>query len=80
MKVTYDQKVDALYIELKPGVYDRTKKVTDDILVDVNKNDKVIGVEILDASKNIGQINRRENQILWETLPSKSLPTGYIAR
>ena len=79
MKVTYDQKVDALYIELKPGAYDRTKKVTDDILVDVNKKGKVIGVEILDASRNIEQIDRPESQILWETLPSKPLPVGYIA-
>lgn len=80
MKVTYDQKVDALYIELKPGVCGRTEKVTDDILVDVNKKGKVIGIEILDASKNIGLVNQKESQILWETLPSKSLPAGYIAR
>ena len=79
MKVTYDQKVDALYIELKPGIYGRTKKVTDDILVDVNKKGRVIGVEILDASKNIGKIDSRENQILWETLPSKSLPADYLS-
>ena len=79
MKVTYDQKVDALYIELKPGAYDRTKKVTDDILVDVNKKGKVIGVEILDASINIGQIDNKKTQILWETLPSKPQPIHYSA-
>ena len=53
MKITYDKNVDALYIELKTGAYDRTKKVTGDILVDINKRGKILGIEILDASKNL---------------------------
>lgn len=77
MKITYDKKIDALYIELKTGVYDRTKKVTGDILVDINKRGKIIGIEILDASKNIGLVNQKESQVLWETLPSKSQPIHY---
>ncbi len=79
MKITYDKKVDALYIELKAGAYDRTKKVTGDILVDINKRGKILGIEILDASRNIGRIDDRESQILWETLPSKPQPIHYSA-
>jgi len=79
MKITYDKNVDALYIELKTGAYDRTKKVTGDILVDINKRGKILGIEILDASKNIGLVNRKESQILWETLPSKPQPIHYSA-
>lgn len=56
MKITYDKKVDAMYVELRTGRYDHTKKVTDSILVDVSKKGKVLGLEILDASKNIGTI------------------------
>lgn len=56
MKITYDKKVDAMYIKLRKGSYDHTKKVTDDILVDVTKKGEVLGLEILDASKNIGQV------------------------
>lgn len=56
MKITYDKKVDAMYIRLKKGRYDHTKKVTDDILVDVSKKGEVLGLEILDASKNIGRV------------------------
>ncbi len=56
MKITYDKKIDAMYIRLKKGRYDHTKKITDDILVDVSKKGKVLGLEILDASKNIGKI------------------------
>lgn len=56
MKITYDKKVDAMYIKLRKGRYDHSKKVTDDILVDVSKKGEVLGLEILDASKNIGKI------------------------
>ncbi len=56
MNITYDKKVDAMYIKLKKGSYDHTKKVTDDILVDVSKKGEVLGLEVLDASKNIGNM------------------------
>ena len=60
MKITYDKNVDAMYIKLRGGRYDHTKKVTDDILVDVSKKGEVLGLEILDASKNIGKIKKQE--------------------
>lgn len=56
MKITYDKKVDAMYIKLRTGSYDHSKKVTDDILVDVSKKGEVLGLEILDASRNIGKV------------------------
>lgn len=56
MKISYDPKVDAMYIAFKKGKYDRTKKVSDEILVDVSKNGDVLGIEILDAKKQLGDI------------------------
>lgn len=56
MKITYDKKVDAMYIRFKKGRYDHTKKVTDDVLVDVTAKGEVLGLEILDATHNIGAI------------------------
>lgn len=54
MKITYDKKVDAMYIELNDKmVHHKTRKITDDVLVDYSKDGKIIGVEVLDASKNI---------------------------
>ena len=47
MKITFDEKIDAMYITLRKGRYDHTKKVTDDILVDVTKKGEVLGLEIL---------------------------------
>lgn len=53
MKISYDNKVDALYINLAKGTYDVSKKITDAIIVDLTKDGKVLGIEILDASENI---------------------------
>ncbi|OGE05346.1 hypothetical protein A3I53_03495 [Candidatus Curtissbacteria bacterium RIFCSPLOWO2_02_FULL_40_13b] len=56
MKISYDPKVDAMYIRFRNGRYDHTKKITDEILVDVTKKGEVLGLEILDAKKQFGQI------------------------
>ncbi len=53
MKTKYDKKIDAVYIELGKGKYEVTRKISDAILVDEDKNGKVLGIEILDVSKNI---------------------------
>jgi len=53
MKITYDKSVDAMYIKLnEKSAYQSSKKITDDVLVDYSKDGKVVGVEILAASKN----------------------------
>ena len=53
MKIRYDKKVDAMYIKLAKGKYDSTRKISDVILVDEDKNGRVLGIEILDASINV---------------------------
>ena len=57
MKVKYDSKVDAIYIEFAKGKYDKTRKISDAILVDEDKKGKVLGIEILDATQNIEAFN-----------------------
>ena len=56
MKISYDKLTDAMYVSLKKGRYSHSKKVTDSILVDLSKKNEVIGLEILDASKNVGKV------------------------
>ncbi len=54
MRVTYDEKVDAMYIALedaKPKSVKQTIALNDDIIVDFGENKKIIGIEILSASK-----------------------------
>ena len=63
MKMQYDSKIDAVYIELAKGIYSNTRKVSDVILVDEDRKGKVLGIEILDAMKNIPAFNPQKISI-----------------
>lgn len=62
MKLKYDSKVDAMYIELAKGKYSRTRKISDAVLVDENSKGMVLGIEILDASKTIPSFNPQKTK------------------
>ena len=53
MNVRYDQKRDVMYIDMANGEYDRSKKISDSIVVDVAKDGTILGIEILDTTENI---------------------------
>ncbi len=51
MKISYDKEVDAAYIKLIEGEEQcRTLRLNDDIALNIGKGEKLIGIEILDAS------------------------------
>ena len=54
MHVFYNDKTDLLYIRFdnrKQNVSNR--RVSDDVVLDIGEAEKIIGIEILDASKHI---------------------------
>ena len=54
MQVSYNDKSDLLYIRLddrRQEVINR--RVSDDVVLDIGEGDKIIGIEILDASKHV---------------------------
>lgn len=53
MKITFDKKADAMYIYLQTKKVFKTKQVTDDTIVDMDKNGNVIGIELLFVSKRM---------------------------
>jgi uncharacterized protein YuzE len=53
MKVSYDEKVDALYINIASGKADGVIEVKEGINIDVSKDGKILGIELLDASENV---------------------------
>lgn len=57
MKVKYDKKEDAVWIEFAKGKYDKTRKVSDVIFVDEDSKGRILGIEVLDASRNIQDFN-----------------------
>jgi len=59
MQVLYDTKTDLLYLRLddrKQQVIN--KRLSEDIVLDLGEDDRIVGIEILDASKhlNLGQL------------------------
>jgi YD repeat-containing protein len=53
MKVTYDQEVDILNIELTDGVIDESDEDKPGVILDYDAEGNVVGIEILDASKRM---------------------------
>jgi uncharacterized protein YuzE len=54
MNIVYNDKTDLLYIRLDDRKQATiNKRVSDDIVLDVGENDKIIGIEILDASRHV---------------------------
>ncbi|MCL4267227.1 MAG: DUF2283 domain-containing protein [Anaerolineae bacterium] len=51
MQVTYNTKTDVLYIRLDNRQQNViNQRVNDDIVLDIGEEDKIVGIEILDAS------------------------------
>jgi len=71
MKIEYDREADALYIQFQPGNAKETVKIRDGIVVDIAKDGKIYGIEILDVSRRIppSQIERIDS----------NLPIGHSA-
>ena len=55
MKITYDPEADALYIYLQTEGTSvaETREVTEEIFVDLDEKENIIGVEILSVSQQI---------------------------
>jgi uncharacterized protein YuzE len=54
MNILYNDRTDLLYIRLDDRAQDvRNVRVSEDILLDLGENEKIIGIEILNASKHV---------------------------
>ncbi len=54
MQISYNTKTDLLYIRLddkKQQVIN--KRVSEDVVLDLGEKDRIVGIEILDASKQL---------------------------
>jgi uncharacterized protein YuzE len=68
VQILYNVKTDLLYIRLddqkQPVI---NKRVSEDIVLDIGEGDKIVGIEILDASQHL-------------SLESCLLPTSFLSR
>lgn len=59
MKVEYDKEADAAYIyvkyPIKSGEAKKTIELNENIILDFDKEEHLLGIEVLDASKVLGK-------------------------
>ena len=72
MKATYDREADAMNIRFKSVKVSKTLEKSDSILVDVDKNGRALGVDILYVSS---QIPRKSIQKTIRT----GIPVSFVA-
>ncbi len=53
MEIRYDEEADAIYIKLRDGDFAKNKIIDDLTILDLDKEDNLLGIELLDASKRI---------------------------
>lgn len=52
MNIEYDPQADALYLSIQPNtLVKKSKELEQGLVVDWDKNKKVVGLEVLDVSK-----------------------------
>lgn len=68
MQILYNAKTDLLYLRLddrkQPTI---NKRLFEDIVLDVGEDDRIVGIEILDASKHLNL--ERLLPVKYEVLP-----------
>jgi uncharacterized protein YuzE len=54
MNITYNDKTDLLYIRLDDRKQDVVnRRVSEDVVLDIGEEGRIIGIEIMDASRHI---------------------------
>ena len=54
MHVSYNDRTDLLYIRLDDRKQDViNRRVSDDVVLDIGEGDRIIGIEILNASRHV---------------------------
>lgn len=53
MKIEFDKEADALCIEFSSKEFAKNKKIDDSTIIDLDKECNIIGIELLNVSKNL---------------------------
>ncbi len=66
MEITHDSMADAINITFKKGKVSKTLEIAPEIILDLDKNNHPLYLEIIGASEKIGK--KRVNEILMKNL------------
>ena len=86
MNVFYNDKTDLLYIRFDNREQDViNRRVSDDVVLDIGEADKIIGIEIIDASKHIAlerllPVQYKTANAAMQTLPYRHQSVDFFFR
>ncbi|MEI8201382.1 MAG: DUF2283 domain-containing protein [Bacteroidota bacterium] len=63
MKVKYDKEVDVLYIQFSDNKINESDEEKSGIILDYDNEGSIVGIEVLNASKKMKNINKVEYEI-----------------
>ena len=79
--MTFDKEADAAYIylsEINPGEVKRTIPLNEDIAVDFDQANRIIGIEILNAARNLPQKYLKKAELLENYNSEKGLKSIWL--
>jgi len=47
----FDKEADALYVEIQQGEFSKNKKLSNSVILDLDKDENILGLEIINVSK-----------------------------
>ena len=60
MKINFDKKNDIMRVKFQEGKYEISKEIAEGIIIDTDKDNKIIAIEIIDVSERIPKGNLKE--------------------
>lgn len=64
MKINYDRIADTIYFKMSEGKVAKTIKMGDRLIADIDSDGNTVGIEMLDASNQLGDIASLEQNVL----------------
>lgn len=69
----FDKEADALYVEIQQGEFSKNKKLSNSVILDLDKDENIIGLEIINISKLGGLSPLLKSQVEAENLKDKAM-------
>jgi len=70
----FDKEADALYVEIQQGEFSKNKKLSNSVILYLDKDENIFGLEIINISKLGGLSPLLESQIETTNLKDKAIP------
>lgn len=75
MKITYDKKIDAGYVYLNDKSIAKTLPINEWLILDVDNDQKIVGIEMLDVSIRLSE----KNLTAFKESKMKTLPIEVLS-